>query len=486
MRSTALFVLLSLAAPAWARSGQLWSERNGEPALATVPDFKALAATMIPAVVSISVEQSVRVSSGRGRAPGGAPGGPGAPNDPFFDYLNRFFGGEIPHEYHNRGIGTGFIIGKDGLILTNYHVVEGADRIEVTFYGKGGVAKTMTAEVLGKAPQYDVALIKTHDNADAPIAYLGNSDEMEIGDWVMAVGNPFGLSHSVSVGIISAKERRDIAPSGRAGTYDFIQTDASINPGNSGGPLVNLKGEVIGINTAINAQGSGIGFAIPINMVKSMLPELKEKGRYARSWIGIKIQPLTGDLAQSYGLAKSLGALVSEVVANSPAEQAGLREGDVILTFDGKVVRDNSDLPLFASMAGVGKKVEVKIWREGKESTRTVTLQEFPDEEVQLASKDSGEPAGELGITIADITPDLQREFRLDTPRGAVIKDVEPGSLGARSGLRPGDVVLSLNGNDVTTAREFASGVKAIKSGGLLRLKVLRQNGKFFLAIRKP
>jgi serine protease Do len=476
--ATVLAVVFLSATPALAKgTGQLWSERESQVPLAQVPDFKQLAAQLIPAVVSISVEQHVKVSSGRG--------GQRDPNDPFSDYLHRFFGGDVPQEFHNRGIGSGFVIGREGLILTNYHVVEGADSIEVTFSTKGGGEKKMSAEVLGKAPQYDVALIKTHENADVPIAYLGDSDQIAIGDWVMAVGNPFGLSHSVSVGIISAKERREIAPSGRQGLYDFLQTDASINPGNSGGPLVNTKGEVIGINSAINAAGSGIGFAIPINMVKAMLPDLRDKGRYVRSWIGIKIQPLTADLAQSYGLQKASGALVSEVMAKSPAEAAGLREGDVVLTFDGKIVRDNSDLPLFASMAGVGKKVEVKVWREGKESLRYVTLQEYPEDSQKVAQK-SNESSGELGMTIADLTPQLQREFRLDATSGAVIKDVDPGSVAARAGLRPGDMVLSLNGNEIVTARDFATGVKAVKSGGLLRLKVLRQDGKFFLAIRKP
>ena len=353
--------LMVHTAPAHAGSERLWSERpNGSAPLAQVPDFRALAAQVIPAVVSIQVEQRVKVQPNSGL------GGSGSGQDPR-EFFHRYFGGEIPREFRNRGLGSGFVIDASGIILTNYHVVENADSIEVTWTGKDGSDQKVNAKVLGAAPRYDVAVLKTTEKLDVnPIAYLGDSDGTQIGDWVMAVGNPFGLSHSVSTGIISAKERRDVLPSGRQGTYNFLQTDASINPGNSGGPLINMRGEVIGINSAINASGSGIGFAIPINMVKEMLPDLSTKGRYARSWIGIKIQALDPELAQSFGLKRTTGALVAEVVPNSPASEAKIREGDVVLQFEGKDLRSASDLPLFASMAGVGKTVSVTIWREGR------------------------------------------------------------------------------------------------------------------------
>lgn len=472
VRGLVLFVSVVCSGQADARSQALWSERKSSARpLAQVPNFSELAASVVPAVVSIQVEQAVK---------------PGAdPNDPFSTYLHRFFGGEVPREFHNRGIGTGFVIRSDGLILTNYHVVEGADSIEVTFGLADGSERKLEAEVLGKAPNYDVALIKTLKNANVPVAFLGDSDGMRIGDWVMAVGNPFGLTHSVSVGIISAKDRREIAPSGRQGLYDFIQTDASINPGNSGGPLINMRGEVIGINTAINAAGAGIGFAIPMNMVKRMLPDLKKKGRYSRSWIGIKIQPLTDDLAKSYGRESPVGALVSEVVSSSPAEQAGLKEGDVIILFDGKVVRNSSDLPLYASMAGIGKRVELKLWRDGREHIKYVVLEEFPTQ-APAAANETSSARGQLGLTVADITPPLRRQFGLDARRGIVVREIEPGSIAARHGVRAGDLIVSLNGAKMQRARQFADAVGETPSGGLLRLKISRENGQFYLAIRKP
>ena len=474
---------LSAAAPAAAETTRLWQERGpGGVPLAQVPDFRALAQQVIPAVVSIGVEQRVKMAPGM---PGGrmGPGGPG--QDPF-DFFHRYFGGDIPREYHNRGLGTGFVIDANGLILTNFHVVEDADSIEVTLTGADGTEHKVNAKTLGTAPEYDVALLQTDAKLTTTLAYLGDSDTTQIGDWVMAVGNPFGLSHSVSVGIISAKERREIAPSGRHGLYNFLQTDASINPGNSGGPLVNMRGEVIGINSAINAAGAGIGFAIPINMVKEMLPDLKSKGRYTRSWIGIKIQALTPELAQSYGLKKTAGALVSEVVPGGPAAEAQLKEGDVILTFDGKELRSSSDLPLFASMAGVGKKVPLKVWREGKELAVQVKLSEFPDDAVARGAAPGAADSGELGMVVADITPALQQQLGLEAARGVVVKDLEEGGVAARAGLRPGDVVQSINGKDITSARTMAELVRKAKAGDMLRLKVSRQGAGMFVAIRKP
>ena len=385
----------------------------------------------------------------------------------------------------HQGIGTGFVISEDGLILTNNHVIEKADSIEVTFANTDGSERTLSAQVLGAAPDYDVALIKTDEDAKASVTYLGNSDDMRIGDWVMAVGNPFGLSHSVSVGIISAKERRDIAPSGRRGLYNFLQTDASINPGNSGGPLINMNGEVIGINTAINAQGSGIGFAIPINMVKEMLPDLKEKGRYARSWIGIRIQPMTPELAETYELDKPEGALVSEVVEGGPAQNAKIEDGDLIIEFNGKPVRSSSDLPLYASLAGVGKTVPLVVLRDGKRKKLKITLGEFPTE--GLASAQAPErDANSIGITVSDITAELRERFGLRLKSGVLLKEIEPGSPAARAGLRPGDVILKINGQRVVKAREFVSRFKKLPAGKVVRLQIARDGSRLYLAIRKP
>ena len=474
---------VSAATVAQARTDSLWSNRPaGAAPLAQVPDFSTLAAELNPAVVSIKVRQKVKLAQHL----------PRELMRPFGEDFFRFFGPQGPQgpgEREARGVGSGFVIASEGLILTNHHVVENAEQIEVTFARPDGSERTLAAKVVGSAPDYDVALIATEEPAGAPIAYLGDSETVRIGDWVMAVGNPFGLSHSVSVGIISAKGRRDIAPSGRRGLYDFLQTDASINPGNSGGPLVNMRGEVIGINSAINAAGQGIGFAIPINMVKTMLPQLKESGRFARSWIGVKVQPLTEELAASYGLDEPRGALVSEVVDGGPAAKAGVKDGDIIVSFGGKPVRTVSDLPLHVGMRGAGQRAELQVWRDGKLRTLAVELKEFPDEELATAGGRGGQPEGgkALGLVLGDLTPQAREQLGLaPSVKGAVIRDLEPSSPAARVGLRPGDVVLSFNGQEVSSARKLVAALDAAPKGSLLRLKVAREGGSSFVAFRKP
>lgn len=472
-----LLVFLGSITSAQARqSSQLWAERSSKsPPLAQVPDFRTLAKQLIPTVVSIQVEQRVKAS---------ASPNPQMPQDPL-EFFHRFFGGEVPREFNNRGLGSGFIISNSGLILTNYHVVENADAIEVTLNEPDGSEQKVAAKVLGTAPDYDVALLQANQAIHNAPAYLGDSDSTQIGDWVMAVGNPFGLSHSVSVGIISAKERREVVPSGRQGLYNFLQTDASINPGNSGGPLVNMRGEVIGINSAVNASG-GIGFAIPINMVKDMLSDLKDKGHYARSWLGLKIQALTPELAQSYNLKRTNGALVAEVMPNGPAAAANIREGDVILSFDNKELRQSSDLPLFASMAGVGKRVPLKIHRNGKDIVVSVLLAEFPTDAVQSANNMPATDAGKLGMFTGDLTPHLQQQLGLEDPRGAVVKQLADNGPAARAGLRPGDVIRSINGLDIINNQKLIEVLDQQPPQSMLRVKVIRGGAGLFIAIQKP
>lgn len=442
-----------------ARAAQLWSERTSATVpLAQVPDFRALAQQAIPAVVSIHVV--VEPSGG----------------------TSDWWGGGRK-QFQDRGIGSGFVIRKDGLILTNNHVVEGARHIEVSFAAKDGEHKVV-AEVVGTAPAYDVALLKTKSPLSARIAYLGNSDRLQIGDWVMAVGTPFGLNHSVSVGIVSAKERRNINPEGRSGLYDFIQTDASINPGNSGGPLVNMRGEVIGINTAVQS-GNGIGFAIPINMVKALLPELQSKGRFTRSFIGLRVQPVTDSVASSHGLSHAHGALITEVIANGPAETGGLAAGDIILEFRDKVIRDSSDLALLVSMAGVGEQVAVKVWRKGRPVARTVRLTAAPSEGVARSEQPSGSRKG-LGLTVADPDKSTRRRHHLGSQRGVVVTAIKKHSLAENAGLRVGDLLVTLNDRSIGSAEQFAKLVKLIPKGGAIRLKVRRAGGNLFIALSKP
>ncbi len=327
--------------------------------------FADLAEKVKPAVVNISTEKTVRI-----------PGSPfrhffGPDESPFGDFFNRFFGDIPDRELKQQSLGSGFIIDKDGYIITNNHVVEGADEIKV----KLADGREFKAKVIGRDSKTDLALIKISSVfKNLPTLSLGDSDKVRVGDWVLAIGNPFGLEHTVTQGIISASGRAI-----GAGPYDnFLQTDAPINPGNSGGPLVNLKGEVIGINTAIIAGGQGIGFAIPSNMAKSVISQLKEKGRVTRGWIGVSIQSLTPEIAYVVGLKEPKGALVADVVPGGPADYAGIRRGDIIISFDGKTIKDISDLPKIVAQTDIGKMVEMKIIRQGKELTINIKVGEMP------------------------------------------------------------------------------------------------------------
>jgi serine protease Do len=355
---------------------------------------------------------------------------------------------------------------------------------------RDGSERQVRAEVLGVAPEYDVALLKAKESPNLEVAVLGDSDTTEIGDWVMAIGNPFGLTHSASVGIISAKERREVMPSGRQGLYDFLQTDASINPGNSGGPLLNARGEVIGINAAVNAQGQGIGFAVPINIAKAVLPQLRESGHFARSWIGVRIQSLTPDLATSFGLKQPRGVLVAEVIPQSPGAKAGLREGDVILDFEGRELVRATDLPLAAGIAGVGKTVKVTVWRDGATRELSLQLVEAPkekgDEEQEEAFTGAPAEPDHLGLSITTMTPALRTRLKSKVDYGVLVTDVVPGGLAAESGLRPGDVVYQARGERVESARNFVKLFESTQPQQILRLRIDRQGMQFFIAMRRP
>ncbi len=443
----------------------------------TLPQLADLAEKLVPSVVSIQVEVGGRRVAQQ-------------PQDPldFFRGFGRGAPGQEP-EPRGRGLGSGFLIDASGLILTNNHVVEDARSIEVTFATADGSERTLKATLVGTAPEYDVALVKTTEPPNAPAMVLGDSEAVRIGDWVLAIGNPFGLEHSVSVGIISAKQRRDIAPSGRAGLYDFLQTDASINPGNSGGPLINMRGEVIGINSAINAQGQGIGFAIPIDMVKGMLPQLRE-GRFTRSWVGVRIQPLTRELAESFGMKDEHGVLVAELVDNGPAAAAGVKQGDVILEFDGKKLVRSSDLPLYASMAGVGKSVPVTVWRNGERKALSVKLEAFPEDAVRAKQQgkptDEGEADGSVGLSVVDLTSGLRDQLKAKALEGAVVQAIAPGSVASRAGFQQGDVIVNVQGKAITSARDVIAQVKSVKSGQPIRFQIERQGVTIFVAFAKP
>ncbi|MEW5802398.1 MAG: Do family serine endopeptidase [bacterium] len=447
-------------------------ESNGKPKESTVAEvlipgniFVKIAKDANPAVVYVSSTQVVK--NFQFHAP---------MNDPFRDFFgddffNKFFG--IPKgDLKRKSLGSGFIISKDGYILTNNHVVKDAEDIKITLSTKN----EYEAKVIGSDADMDIALLKIEVKEDLPVVEMGDSDHLEIGEWVMAIGNPFGLEHTVTAGIVSAKWR----PIGQ-GPYDsFIQTDASINPGNSGGPLLNIRGEVVGINTAITAEGQGIGFAIPINMVKETLPELKEKGKITRGWLGLVIQKVTPDLAKSFGLKENKGALVTEVVDGSPAEKAGLKQGDVVISFNGKEIREYTDLSRFAGLTRPGTKVQLEIIRDMKKKVITVEVATFSSEE---AKGGQGPVETELGMSLQNITPELADHFNLSETTGVLVTNVVRGSAADEANIRRGDIIIEANKQKVSDVAEFQKIAKKNKKTLLLLIK--REDHLLYTAIKE-
>ena len=435
-----------------------------------LPDFISLAKRMRPIVVNISTTQ---MSEARGPQEFGSPFGE---EDPFNDFWRRFFGGPVPRgPQRQRSLGSGFIIDSDGSILTNNHVVENAQKIVVKLDDQ----QEYEAKVVGRDAKTDIAIIKINAKTNLPAASFGDSDRVEVGEWVVAIGNPFGLDSTVTSGIVSAKGRHI-----GQGPYDnFIQTDASINPGNSGGPLLNLRGEVIGINTAIFSRTGGnigIGFAIPVNLVKELLPQLRGKGKVTRGYLGVLIQKVTPEIAESLGMEKSTGALVANISKDGPAEKAGVKVGDVIVEFDGKEVKDSGDLPIIVARTPVDKKVRMKVLRERKEVTLTVAVGELKEEEVVAAVPEKGE----LGMTVQRLTPQIAESLGLDKADGVVVTAVEPGSAADEAGIRRGDVIMEIDRKPIRSLDEYKKSVAAIRKGKGVLFLVRRGESTLFLALK--
>lgn len=400
---------------------------------------------------------------------------------------------QMPQGPSGKGQGSGFVIHPSGLVLTNNHVIEAAQKITVRV-GKG--SSEWPATIVGTDPKTDVALLQITPSEKTPKKWkampLGDSESLRVGDVVVAIGSPFGLQNSVSMGIISGRGRRDINPNGRSGLYDFLQTDASINPGNSGGPLLNLSGEVVGINTAINAAASGIGFAIPIALVKRMLPALKKDGKVTRSWLGVAIQKVSPELAAARGLKEVGGALIQRVADDSPSQKAGILAGDIITTFDGIKIADASELPFIAGDAGVGHKAKVSVVRGKERKTLIVDLGAHPDNLVKAQKSSSSKPVEKpkrqsLGISVVTLDNDDRERLGLGKKTmGVRVVRVVPGSPAFLSGLRPDDVVQKANGVEMIDADTFARLIKKAPSGMLLELFVLRNNSSTFVALTLP
>jgi serine protease Do len=437
-------------------------------------NFVELAKRVKPGVVNIS---TTKVVKGGGRVfRNFSP--PSRERDPFRDFFgedffDRFFGETPQRNYVQRSLGSGFVIDREGYIMTNNHVIEGASEIRVRL----STEREFEAEVVGRDSKTDLALIKIKSFQDLPVEELGDSDKLEIGEWVMAIGNPFGLSHTVTVGIVSAKGRVI-----GSGPYDdFIQTDASINPGNSGGPLFNMNGEVVGINTAIVATGHGIGFAIPINAAKEIIPQLKKKGKVTRGGIGVYVQKLTPDLAKSFGLEQNKGALVADVIPGSPAEAAGIRRGDVIVKFNGKDIDEMNELPRLVASTPVGKEVEVAVLREGKPVTLKLKVGELKDEAMAPALEKS---KLELGMSVQEITPEMAQQLRLSEPTGVVVSQVEPGGVADEAGIQRGDVIREMNGYTIRNLNDYRAAMAKVKKEEILRLLIKRGERSLYLTIQ--
>ncbi len=477
----ALMLAACLAAPAALapsalaadRPGEgIWSEKSfAEPldpdSPVSISAFSKLARELSPAVVNIAF---VKDGAGRQMMP------------------SPFFGGRGMERGPSRGLGTGFIIQEDGLVLTNHHVVDGATKIEVKLFD----GSTYDARIVGTYQKLDVALIRFDPDRKLTVAPLGSSKDVQIGEWVVAIGNALGLNHTVTAGIVSAKGRHEVQPGEEPMYANFIQTDASINPGNSGGPLINTRGEVIGINSAINAAGQGIGFAVPIDMVKTVLPQLAT-GKVARSYLGVRIGQVDRALAARTGLGRARGALIQEVVPDYPADRGGLKPGDIVTSFDGKPITHPEELSWLASTAGADRQVTLMVRRGQKDKTLKLTLAEFPEDGAEVgAPGHSGSGAGpgltveDIGIRVDELPARLRSKRDDDKGTGVVVVEVDRGSAAALAGVRPGDVIVQVNYEDLGEGiTSFKEKVTSVGKGEVLSFLVLRGPRRIFIAFSR-
>ena len=427
-------------------------------------NFSGLADTVSPAVVHIRVEKTIK---GAGPAAGPLGQNPFGDNEQFKEFFGRHFGNQGPQEFKQPAQGSGFIIDKSGLIVTNNHVVADSDKITVILKDES----QYDAKVVGLDPVTDIALIKVNPKKDLPVVRMGNSDDLKVGEWVVAIGAPFGLEYTVTAGIVSAKGRVI-----GSGPYDdFIQTDASINPGNSGGPLINMKGEVVGINTMIIAGGQGIGFAIPVDQARSIIAQLETNGEVTRGWLGVTIQDLNENLAGYYGLKDKSGAMVADVVPGDPADKAGIKPKDIITEVNGKAVTSSRDLTNLAANLKVGEPASVTILRGGKYQTLEVKIGKRP---LTLASarSEQQENQGEYGFQVTELTPEIARQYGIQESTGIVVVGVTPDSKADAAGVKKGDLILEVNRVSVSSVQNFKNLLDSKKGKDGINLLVKRMN----------
>lgn len=478
----ALVMSAALCLAGWAKEGDAFDFRRG---------FSGVAAKATPAVVFIQVEKQVPFGNMRHF------------NNPFDlfgeDFAERFFGvprgnrpgnpdprapGRRPRQqmYRQTGQGSGFIISKDGYILTNTHVVGDADKITVKLTD----GREFQAKQVGADPKTEVALIKIESEGDLPVLGIGDPNTLMTGEWVIAIGNPFGLKETLTVGVVSAKGRSNI---GITDYEDFIQTDAAINPGNSGGPLLNIDGEVVGINTAIYSRSGGymgIGFAVPIDMAMSIKDQLVANGKVTRGYVGVYLNPgaVTEEMAKSFGRGEAGGVLIADVEKDGPADKAGIKSGDILTELNGTKIKDNTSFRNDVARIMPNKKAEIMLFRDGKQKKVSVTIGAFPEDGALAGGSESDSDIAEkLGFQIQTLTLDVARELGYEEASGVVVSDVDDGSVAAEKGLRPGMLIVEVNRSEVKNARDFEKALKK-GEGGTALLRVKTRDGSFFLHLK--
>jgi serine protease Do len=470
-RSVSISGLLLAVLIALPSAGHSAAEKSAHP-LALAKDlgnaFVEVSNRVKPSVVSIRSERTVTLSPGEGFGEDFFKG------SPFEDFFKKR--GQQPQKQRQVGEGSGVIVDAQGNILTNRHVVANADKLTVRLFD----GRELKGTVRGSDPKTDLAVVRVEAN-DLPVAMLGDSDKIQVGEWAIAIGNPFGLEETVTVGVISAKGRSGLG----TGTYeDFLQTDASINPGNSGGPLVNIEGEVIGINAMIIQPGQGIGFAIPINLAKSIMTQLIEKGKVVRPWVGIGLQDLTEDLMKSFKVKGKEGALISQVFDRSPAEKAGFKVGDIVTDIDGVAIKSSQDVVREVLKKNVGQKIRFTVLREGKQVQLSVTAAEMPAERTE--GKASPRESKEwLGLHVAPLSPDTAKQSGRSSLEGVLVEAVEPGSSAQNAGIQKGDVILEVNRQKIKNQDDYENAMgKANLEEGVLLL-ISRSGSSLFISVRE-
>jgi len=466
-----MFIASSLKMDPVSEAKSFWKEGTAPAGIKVpLPSFSAVAKELSPTVVNIRTTKNLANKEIYKRFE--------SPNDDRFDeFFRKFFNNSPEQDLKQRSLGSGFIISKDGYILTNNHVISGADEILVSLAD----SEEFKAKLVGSDDKTDIALIKIDTkNKDLPVAVLGDSDALDIGEWVIAIGNPFGFGHTLTQGIVSAKSRVI-----GAGPYDnFIQTDAAINPGNSGGPLINMQGQVVGINTAIVSSGQGIGFATPINMIKEILPELKDNGEVARGWLGVAIQDVTPEIARALGLKDAKGAMVTSVYKGDPADKAGIRPGDVILKINGQDVAEPRSLTRLVGSLKPNAKVTLHIWREGRMLELSTKLQKRVEEHIAGQEKHPENPEEVkdlLGLKLMDITPQMQKDYNLTVPSGILVVDVEQGP--GRDKIQKMDIISEVDRRPVKNVKEYLAVLSGKKKGQTVLLLVQRGSRPLYVAV---